>query len=72
MALFQQLHGLARPDGPVPQQPPDNPALPDRRTNVEAKRRQQIEHDGIVVARIEPRRRLGPVSTAARITSMVR
>ena len=53
MTFAQEFHGLARPDRPVPQQPAHDAALDGAAAHVEAIRREQVEHDVVVVAGVE-------------------
>ena len=50
---LQQFDRLSRPDRPVAQQPADDPALDRAARPREAVRRQQVQHDVVVVAGVE-------------------
>ena len=63
MALCQQLDRASRPDAPMPQQAADDPPA-------QGIRREQVEHDVIIVAGVE-RDVAAPDSATARMTSSV-
>ena len=53
LAILEQLHCFPRPHRPLPQQTADDAAFDQAPGDFETKRRQQIQHNVVIIARVE-------------------